>query len=166
MTIYLVIPLMIAVTLLQVTLIPRLSVWGVFADLPLLLVLSWGLLRGAREGAVWGFVAGLFTDLFSGGPFGAATLSLMAAGALSALGRNVVFRHYLLLPPLIAFGGTVVYDLLFLLVLAATGQPVVWLGTVARIILPSAALNACLILIVLGLTRLLHLRFSREVIEI
>jgi rod shape-determining protein MreD len=166
MTIYLVVPLMIAVALLQVALIPRLSVWGVFADLPLLLVLSWGLLRGWREGAIWGFVAGIFTDLFSGGPLGAATLSLMAAGALSALGRNVVFRHYLLLPPLIAFAGTVVYDIVFMLVLEVSGRNVLWLGTLARIVLPSAALNACLILFVLGLTRLLHLRLSQEAIEI
>jgi rod shape-determining protein MreD len=165
-TIYLVIPLMIAAALLQVALIPHLSVWGVFADLPLLLVLSWGLLRGSREGVVWGFVAGLFTDLFSGGPFGAATLSLMAAGALSGQGQNIVFRHYLLLPSLMALLGTVVYDLLFLLVLQITGHAVVWLETVARIVVPSAALNACLIPIVLGLMRLLHRRLGQEAIEI
>jgi len=145
---------------------PHLSVWGVFADLPLLLVLSWGLLRGSREGAVWGFVAGLFTDLFSGGPFGAATLSLMAAGALSGLGQHIVFRHYLLIPSLIALLGTVVYDLLFLLVLAITGQTVMWLETLVRIILPSAALNACLIPLILGPMRLLHRRFGQEAIPI
>jgi len=157
---------MIAAALLQVALIPHLSVWGVFADLPLLLVMSWGLLRGGREGLVWGFVAGIFTDLFTGGPFGAATLSLMAAGALSGQGQNIVFRHYLLLPSLVALVGTMVYDLLFLLVLQVTGHTVVWLGTVARIVVPSAALNACLIPIVLGLMRLLHRRFGQEAIQI
>lgn len=157
---------MLAAALLQVALIPHLSVWGVFADLPLLLVLSWGLIRGSRQGAVWGFVAGLFTDFFSGGPFGAATLSLIAAGALSGLGQNVVFRHYLLLPPLVAFLGTLVYDLLFLLVLLVTGHTVVWFGTLGRIIIPSAALNACLIPILLGLMRLVHRRFGQEAIEI
>jgi rod shape-determining protein MreD len=165
-TIYLVIPLIFAAALLQVTLMPHLSVWGVFPDLPLLMVLSWGLLRGGREGAMWGFVAGLFTDLFSGGPFGAATLSLMTVGSLSGLGQNVGFRHYLLLPPLFALLGTVVYDLIFLLVLAVTGHTVVWLETVARIVLPSAALNAALIPIILGLTRLLHRRFGQEAIQI
>lgn len=166
MTIYLVIPLMLFAALLQVALIPHLSLWGVFADLPLLLVLSWGLLRGSRQGALWGFVAGLFVDFFSGGPFGAATLSLMAAGALSGLGQTIVFRHYLLMTPLVAVLGTLVYDLLFLLVLAATGHTVIWLETAVRIVFPSAVLNACLILIVLGFTRLLHLRFGQEAIQI
>ncbi len=166
MTIYLVIPLMLAAALLQVALIPHLRVWGVFADLPLLVVLSWGLLRGGREGAVWGFVAGLFTDFFSGGPFGAATLSLMAAGALSGMGQNVVYRHYLLLPPLIAFLGTLIYDLLFMAVMVLTGHSVVWLETLGRIIVPSAALNALLIPIVLSLMRLVHRRLGGEAIEI
>ncbi len=166
MTIYLVIPLMFAVTLLQAALMPYVSVWGVHADLPLLLVLSWGLLRGSREGAVWGFVAGVFTDLFSGGPFGAATLSLMAAGALGGLGQNVVYRHFLLMPPLVALLGTLVYDLLYLSILALTGGSVVWLETLAQLILPSAVLNACLMLLVLAPTRLLQRRFSQEAMQI
>lgn len=166
MSIYFVIPLLFVATLLQAALMPYLSVWGVSADLPLLLVLSWGLLRGGREGTLWGFVAGVFTDLFSGGPFGAATLSLMAAGASAGLGQSIVFRHYLLMPPLIALLGTLVYDLVYLVVLAVTGQSVMWLETLVRIILPSAALNACLILVVLGPTRLLHHRFAQEAIQI
>ena len=166
MTLYFVIPMLIAVALLQVALVPHLMVWGVFADLPLLVVLSWGLLRGGREGALWGFVAGLFTDFFSGGPFGAATLSLMAAGALSGLGQNIVIRHYFLLPPLMALLGTVVYDLLFLLIRAASGHTVLWLETVMRIVLPSAVLNAALIPLILGLARLLRRRFGQEAIEI
>jgi len=63
MTIYLVCPLLAVVGLLQATLVSRVAIWGVFPDLPLLVVVSWGLLRGSRQGLLWGFVAGIMVDL-------------------------------------------------------------------------------------------------------
>lgn len=165
MTIYLVVPLLLLAALLQATLVPHLSVWGVFADLPLVLVVTWSLLQGSREGAVWGFVAGLAVDLLSGAPFGAATLSLIAVGLLAGSGHMAVFRDHLLLSSLLAILATVVYSLIFMLVLQLSGEPVVWFGSLARIVLPSALLNACLLPIVYGLARPLHHRFLQEKME-
>ena len=122
MSIYLVVPLLLIVALLQTTVMPHLVVWGVFANLPLLMVVSWGLLRGAREGAVWGFVAGVAVDLFSGAPFGAATLSLMAAGFLLGLGSTTAFRAHFALPLVAMFLATVVHGLCFLLIVQISGQ--------------------------------------------
>ena len=76
MTPYLVIPLLFLITIVQTALVPYLSTWGVFVDLPLLVVVSWSLLQGRREGLAWGLVAGVGIDVLSGAPFGAATLSL------------------------------------------------------------------------------------------
>lgn len=161
-TIYLVVPLLLVVAVLQATIVSNLTVWGVFADFPLLVVVSWGLLRGAREGMIWGFVGGLMVDLLSGAPFGAATLSLMAAGSLSGLGEATVSRTHLALPLVVVFLGTIVYDLVFLLVVQISGQTVVWLSSLVRIILPSAALNVVLMPIVFGSMRWLVRRFGTE----
>jgi rod shape-determining protein MreD len=111
-TIYLVVPLLVTVAILQSTLVSHFRIWGVFADLPLLVVVSWSLLRGPREGLIWGFVAGLTLDLFSGAPFGAATFGLMAASFLSGLGQSTVFRSQLFLPVIVMLLATVVYDIL------------------------------------------------------
>ncbi len=165
MTIYLVVPLFIVVALLQSTLMPQLAVWGVFADLPLLFVVSWALLSGAREGAIWGFVAGLAVDFFSGAPFGAATLGLLAAGTLSGVGQHAVFRHHAFLPSLVALLATIVYGAVFLLVLQITGQGVVLLGSLFRLVLPSALLNACLVPVVFVLTRVAHRRLGHADME-
>ncbi len=168
MTIYLLLPLLAVVGLFQSTLIPRLAVWGVFPDLPLLLVASWGLLHGSRQGLLWGFLAGIIVDIFSGAPFGAATVSLMVVGFLAGLGENVVFRN-LLLVLLAIFLATVVYDLLFLFVvqvsaspLYSTGHTIEWLGGLVRVIGPSAILNALLGLPILGAMRVLDRRFKRQ----
>lgn len=165
MTIYLVVPLLVVVAILQTTLVPHLAIGGVFADLPLLVVVSWSLLRGPREGILWGFVAGLAVDLFSGAPFGASTLALIAVGLLAGLGAATVFRAHVALPLLAMFLATIVYDLLFLLVVRVSGYPVAWLESFYRIILPSAVLNAVLTPVVFVTMRWLHARFGREDME-
>ena len=163
---YLQVPLLFAVAILQATVIPHLAIWEVFADLPLLVVISWSLIRGRREGIVWGFVAGLAVDLFSGAPFGAATLSLMVAGFLAGAGAATVFRTHILLPLVTTFAVTIVYDLLFLLVVQIFGGTVEWFDSLWRIILPSAVLNTCLTPVVYGLARLLYGRFSQAEMEL
>lgn len=165
MTLYLVVPFLAVVAILQATVVPHVAIWGVFPDLPLLIVVSWSLLRGSREGIIWGFVAGLAVDLLSGAPFGAATLGLMAIGFLSGSGHAMVFRTHVALPLVTVFLATVVYGLLFLLVVQISGYAVIWLGSLFRLILPSALLNAALTPLVFVGMRWLNTRFGREEME-
>ncbi len=165
MTIYLVVPLLVAMAIIQATIISHFPIWGVFADLPLLVVIGWGLMRGSREGLIWGFVAGVAVDLFSGAPFGAATFGLMAVGALAGLGQSTVFRSQLLWPPVAVGLATIVYDLLFLLVVWISGYRVSWLETLFYRAAPSAALNAALTPIIFGAMRWLNTRFGHEGME-
>jgi rod shape-determining protein MreD len=164
-TIYLVIPFLVAVALLQTTVMPHLAIRGVFPDLTLLVVVNWGLLRGTREGMIWGFIAGFAVDLFSGAPFGAATLSLMVVSFLSGLGEATVFRARFVLPLIAMFAATIIYDLLFLFIVWISGQPVAWTDSLWRIILPSALLNAVLTPIVFIALRKLHSLLGRAEME-
>jgi len=164
-TIYLVVPLLLVVAVLQTSLVPHFALWGVFVDLPILFVGSWGLLAGSREGLLWGFIAGVTTDALSGAPFGAATFALMAVGFLAGLGEANVSRAQFALPLVTIFLATVLYDLVFLLIVRISGQPVVWLESLLRIVLPSAALNTVLAPLIYGPMRLLHNRFIREEME-
>ena len=130
MTIYLVVPLLVTVAILQSTIVSHFRIWGVFVDLPLLVVVSWGLLRGSREGLVWGFVAGL-----------------------------------IILPLITVLLATVVYDILFMLVVWISGYPVSWLDSLFRLILPSAVLNTALMPVVFVIMRWLNTRFGRAEME-
>jgi rod shape-determining protein MreD len=159
------VPLLVTVAILQSTLVSHFRIWGVFADLPLLVVVSWGLLRGPREGLIWGFIAGVTVDLFSGAPFGAATFGLMAAGFLSGLGQSTVFRSQILLPLFAVLLATIVYDILFMLVVWISGNPVSWFDSLFRLVLPSAVLNAVLTPVVFVIMRWLNARFGREEME-
>lgn len=165
MTIYLFVPLLVTVALLQTTIVPRLVVWGVHIDLPLVVVVNWSLLQGSREGMIWGFTAGLVVDLFSGAPFGAATLSMLAVGFLSGLGHATVFRARIVLYLGTVFLATVLYGLLFLLVVWISGATVIWLESFWRILLPSAVLNTAITPVVFIILRWLRNRFGREEME-
>lgn len=163
MTLYLAVPLLLLIAVLQASAIPHLTIRGVFPDLPLILVASWGLLRGSREGAIWGLVVGLSVDLLSGAPLGAATLALSVVGLLMGRARLAALRGNVILPLGGIFLGTVLYDLIYMAVLAISGRSVLWLPTLARIVLPCAALNAVLAVGVYWLMRVLYARFrSRE----
>lgn len=65
LSLYLAFPIMILLLVIQTAVLPRLPIWGVVPQLLLLAAVAWGMLEGLEEGAVWGFIAGFFTDLFS-----------------------------------------------------------------------------------------------------
>lgn len=159
---YLVVPLLALVSVFQSSAVPHLAIWGVFPNFPLLLVLSWSLIRGARSGLVWGFIAGVMLDLLSGAPFGAATLSLMAVSLLSGLGEASVHRGHVFLLLFAGVMATLIQSLAFLLVVRVSGQGVAWLDSLIRIILPTAAMNAVLLPAVYWLLGRVHRRFASE----
>jgi rod shape-determining protein MreD len=110
----------------------------------LLVVVSWSLLRGPREGLMWGFLGGLALDFLSGGPFGLYALSLMLAGLLSSVGQINVFRSNLLLPIVGVFFATLLYSICFLLLLSLTGWPVPWSEHFLNVVAPLMLVNTIL----------------------
>lgn len=153
--------LLLSVALIQSTVMPHLTFWGVKPDLMLLVVVCWSLLRGAREGIVWGFIGGFCLDLFSGTPFGLSALALLIVSFFSGLGQTTVFRTQVILPLVTVWGASLVYDFIFLLALSALGYPVVWLDSLIRLVLPASLLNVVLTPLVYPTMRWLHRKTSQ-----
>ena len=118
------------------------KVGGVKPDLVLLIVISWSLLRGSREGIVWGFIGGLCLDLFSGAPLGASAVGLTTVSLLTGQGETNIFKGNVLLPILFAPLGTVIYYGGLLIILELTGQSQPVLSSFSQVILPAAIMNA------------------------
>ena len=152
---------------IQSTILPRLTLFGLRPDLMLLVVVSWSLVRGTREGVGWAFGGGILLDLMSGAPLGTATLALMVVSFLS--GSRVVtsvLRSHVLLPLLTIFLATLLYDGLFLFILQLAGRPVPWIETLIRIVLPTAVLNAILTPLFYRAMRELHRASRREEVHL
>jgi len=164
-TIYFALPLLLVVALLQATVMPHLVLWGVFPNLPLVIVASWGLLRGSGQGLTWGLVAGVALDLFSGAPFGTSILTLIAIGALSGQAKRIPLHTDVTLSLITVFAASILYGLLFLLLLQVQGQTVLWWDTLIRIIIPAAALNVILTPVVFPLLRWVYNRYFSQEME-
>jgi rod shape-determining protein MreD len=147
-SLYLVVPLLLAVALFQTTALPALKIFGVKPELMLLTVLAWSLVRGVEEGLVWAFLGGLMLDLFSGGVFGASTLALLFVSFLSGLTEGSVTRTGFLMPMGMALLGTLLYQALFLLVVQFTRGGVPWGDSLFQVMLPSLVVNALLMPVV------------------
>lgn len=162
---YLYVPLLAMVALWQATVAPHLIILGARPDLMLLTVVSWSVLRGVREGVVWGFVGGLCLDLFSGASFGLSALVLMAVGLFSGLGETAITRGRVVLPVVAALVATPVHGFLYLALLYIAGYKVSWFDTLLRVMLPTMIFNGLLIIPVYTLLRWLHRRTGREELE-
>ncbi len=150
MNLYLPVGVLTFAALIQVTLLPRVSVAGVHLELVLLLAIAWSLLRGPVQGVVWGFVGGLVLDLFSAAPFGVFTLALMLVASASGIGESAVFRQNLLLPLGTTLLGTLLFHLVTLVLLRLLGWPLDWNAELFRIILATMVLNTVCMPFVFG----------------
>jgi len=141
---YVTLPLLTAVALIQSTVLSRVSVLGARPDLMLLVVLTWAVVRGLDEGLMWAFIGGLIVDLLSGGPLAGTALALVAAAYLAgqSLGEEVGSEVVRLV--ILGVLGALTYHVTLLVVLGWTGHPVSWGFSLTRVAGPSVILNAVL----------------------
>ncbi len=144
MNLYLTLPLLTGVALIQTTLLARVSVLGAQPDLMLLVVLAWTVMRGADEGLGWAFIGGIMLDVLSGGPLASTALALIAVAAMAgqSLGQGIGSEVVRLI--LLALLGALIYHLVLLILLSWTGHTIDWQFALAEVALPSAVLNAAL----------------------
>lgn len=96
--------------ILQTTALQYLEIRGVFPNTSLILVVSYALLRGRKEGAIFGVGVGLLFDVFFGAFFGAYTL--LYAGIGYYIGRNEkqFYRENFILPILFCISATAFFE--------------------------------------------------------
>lgn len=142
--------------MLQTSALPRFSAGGVVPDLMLLVVVSWSLLRGVSAGIPWALGGGLMLDLLSGGPFGAATVSLTLSSAVTGLDQLNLFRDSLWLPLLASILATAIYDVAYLFILQISGRSMQWTPNLLQVVIPSMILNSLVMYPTFWAMRWLH----------
>jgi rod shape-determining protein MreD len=129
----------------------------------LLVVVSWSLLRGAREGIVWGFLGGLALDFLSGLPLGSCAFTLTVTAYLASLGQLTLYRTSPLFPSGLALVAAVVNDCMLMVLLSLVGYAVAWPVLLLRVAVPSAVLGSLVMpLVHRGLTQLHHRTLPEE----
>ena len=145
--------LLLPAAVLQVTLAPRLELFGAFPNLALLAVVGWTLVRGAGSGIRWAVAGGLLLDLLAPGPLGVHALAL----AVAAYGTGFLQRSFepdpFLLPAASGALATIAYNLVLVGFSEGLGHPIALLPVAQLWIAPSALYDAALLPLLLLLLR-------------
>ena len=166
MNVYLTFLMLFVVTLLQSTVMSRITIVGVHPDLMLMVVTSWSLLRGTQEGMLWALSGGVSMDLLSGARFGLHSLALLIVSFATGFGERAIFRFEILTPVLVIPVATLGYQLALMGGLFLFGWPVAWETYATAVVLPSMLVNTICMPVVYLIVRVLHRHTYREEIEV
>jgi rod shape-determining protein MreD len=144
LSLYVAIPLLTLVALIQDVVLSRISLLGARPDLLFLVIVVWSLLRGAGEGMIWAFIGGFVLDLLSGGPMGGFALSLILVALIAGRQWGSELGSALLQASLIVLALCFVYHVLLLIVLGWAGHSIDWAYGLSRVAAPSSIMNALL----------------------
>lgn len=154
---------LVMVALVEAAWLARVQVLGAAFDPLLPFVVGIGILRGAESGAVAGVTAGLLQDLlWGGGPLGVHGLSKLVVGFASGMFERSIYIENPLLPAIATFIGTLVGELLLIIVTLIVGQVAPpWTAVVVKMIM-QAALNSAIAPLLFNTIRAIEMRFQRE----
>jgi rod shape-determining protein MreD len=147
--------LMLVVTiLLQTTIAAHVRVLGAGPDFALLAVVAVGLLRGSEVGALFGFVVGVGAAVAVFEPLGLASLILVVVGYFAGRYAETADTSSGWTPVIAALAGTVVAQLLAVVMQFLLDRQVPLGFVMVRVFLPSLVLNGLLAAPIYLLTRL------------
>jgi rod shape-determining protein MreD len=155
-------PLFAIVALLQSAATSRLRVMGASPDLTLVLAVACALRWGVRESLGVILVGGLMVDVLSGAPFGCATVALALVSILMGIGEANIPRSVKLLPYGAVAIATILYQLIWMVLLAMWGRVVLWGPMLQRETLPSVLVNTLTMPLAYLLVRALDRRAPDE----
>jgi rod shape-determining protein MreD len=153
---YIGIPLLILAAILDATLMAELRIGGGAPDLVFLLVVSWALLSSVQEAMLWAVIGGVLKDALSLAPLGTSALGMVVVVFVADSLFGDVRRNNLVIPPVLAAAGTVIYHLGILVVLGLVGYGVPMGEGLLYVTLPTVIYNLILILPVFRLAGLIH----------
>lgn len=115
------IPVMALLTIVQIAILPRFSIFPVDPSLPFIFALAWSLLSNVEEGLVWAFIGGLLMDIFTIAPVGGLALTYMASVFAVNFVRDLLPANRLAIPVISAVVATTIQQLLYLVYLRLFG---------------------------------------------
>lgn len=98
--------------LLQTSLFRYLDLADIVPNLLLIPTMSFGMMRGRKEGMLVGFFSGLLLDLFYGAMIGPYALLYMYLGYINGFFHRVYYMEDILLPMLMAGANDLVYNII------------------------------------------------------
>lgn len=143
---FLSLPILIIAAALQVSFVPQIRLLNGGPDLVFLLVISWAINADLEESVIWAFVGGISLDLLSAAPTGTSVMGmLLVVFAISGIGRQVYRTGFVVLVGMV-LAGTLLQQLLIMIILWLVGWNINWIADISTIVAPTIFYNLLLIL--------------------
>ena len=142
MSYYFGIPLLLIAALCEVAVAPMFRVSGLQPNLVLVILTAWLIARGQNE-VYWLIpVGGFLLGLVDGAPLGTAIIALAPLALLQDIRGSQLGEGGLALAVIFVAIMTILYHITYLLMFTLEGQAASWVQATARVIVPTALINA------------------------
>jgi len=135
------IPVIVLAVILQSAVVSRMTLLAGYADLTLVMLAAWALQDGVESAWHWATATGILVGFVSGIPLIVPLISYLVVVALANILQRRVWQAPLLAMFSVTFLGTMVSNLLSLVVLRFSGDPFVIGDALGLLVLPSVFLN-------------------------
>lgn len=164
LSIIIAIPILFFVFMLQTVVVSTLPLLHGYIDLTLLVLAAWSLQERVRSAWIWSLGVGLLTGLISALPWFVPVVGYLFITALSRLLLRRVWQSPILVMFFVTLVGSLVTQLLAMIVLLLSGTPLSIGDSINLVILPGTLLNVLLALPVYAIiTDLAHSLYPEEV---
>jgi len=103
--------LIVLAFIVQTCVFPLIPFLAVYPNLLLILIFSFGFIRGSNSGIVYGLIAGLLLDLSSGGALGFHTLFYIWMGYINGICTKYYYEDYITLPLILSVINDLAYNM-------------------------------------------------------
>lgn len=134
-------PLLALVLILQSTVISHMTLLSGYADLMLVVLAAWALKADTASSWLWAVLGGIMVSFLSGMPWPVNLAGYLFVVLLAQLLRQRVWQAPLLAMFSVTFVGTLLMNVLALLVLNLLGTPLEIGDSLGLVVLPSMLLN-------------------------
>ena len=158
---YLAIPILVLAAALESSLLPYVRLYSGQPGLVLLIVLAWGLQAPLEEALFWAFVGGITQDLLSIMPIGTSVIAPVIILFGAEVIRKQLYRVSILTLMGMVLAGTLLNEVVSLIVLALIGAPRDLAEVLPYVLLPEIFYNLILMLPIYAVLRLIQRRIHR-----
>lgn len=155
-------PVLALAAILQSTFVPQIRILGGGPDLVFLFVLAWSLNARIENGVTWAFVGGILQDVMSAAPTGASALGMIVTVFIINQINRQVYGVSLAVIAALVLVGTLIQQVLLMLVLRFSGFAINPFESFSYVIVPTMAYNFVLIWPIYWFVRRLQKRYTRD----
>ena len=138
---FIAIPVMLVLTILQITAVSRIVLFNGTADLVLLAVAAWGVRERGKNVFLWAFIGGVMVSFTSAMPLFTPIIPYMVIALIARIFQDRLWQAPILSLIIVVFAGTLFQHIFSIVLIQLDGVNLGFIESIQTVTLPSLLLN-------------------------